>query len=61
MGFEQKAMKVNAAAYEAVAEVKAELEREKQRQVTFSETVEYLIDYRRTMLALAPAAQEAGR
>lgn len=47
--------------YDRVTAVKAEMEAEKQRTVTFDEAVGYLLDFRDQVLGVAADATEAGR
>jgi hypothetical protein len=57
--FDQRAIKVGPATYDRITAVKAALEVEKQRQVTYAESVEYLLTYWETTAGLRAA--EAGR
>jgi len=57
--FDQRVIKVGPATYDRMTAVKTELEREKQRLVTYAETVEYLLTYWESTAGLKPA--EAGR
>jgi hypothetical protein len=55
MAFEQRPLKVSIATYDRVTAVKRAMESERQRQVTLSEAVEYLVTYWETTAGLATA------
>ena len=62
MAFEQATMKVSPKTYQTVTRVKQAMETEKQRQVTYSETLDYLVNYWETGIAVltAPKQEAAG-
>lgn len=55
MAFEQRPLKVSIATYDRVTAVKRAMESERQRQVTLSEAVEYLVTYWETTAGLTAA------
>lgn len=56
MAFEQRVLKVSPATYDRVTVVRDTMAREKNRQVTYEEAVEYLLNFRDQMLGLNAAA-----
>lgn len=60
MAFEQRVMKVNPATYDRVTLVKLAMEKEKQRQVTYAEVLDYLVNHWETLDRIAYDIRTAG-